>query len=218
MIREALNALRLKWRRMNRRRRVARAEEQFETCLAKLGPGDLAIDCGANVGLITTRLAATGATVHAFEPDPDAFRDLAAATRDLSNVILHNAAVGTAAARATLYASRRRQPGTSTGSSGSSLLTESRRVTSEPLAEVAVVDFAAFLDTLPSVPRLTKIDIEGAEIDLLNMLFDRGWMERLGPVFVETHEKQIPAHGASVLALIDRAAATPGTELCLDWG
>src|SRR5215213_9742927 len=35
-----------------------------------LKPGDLAIDCGANVGEITARMRASGATVYAFEPNP----------------------------------------------------------------------------------------------------------------------------------------------------
>ena len=41
-----------------------------------LGRGDLAIDCGANVGHVTAALARTGAEVHAFEPNPQAFSAL----------------------------------------------------------------------------------------------------------------------------------------------
>ena len=41
---------------------------------------DVVFDCGANVGDVTAPLAATGATVHAFEPDPFAFGQLSRRT------------------------------------------------------------------------------------------------------------------------------------------
>ena len=36
-------------------------------------PGDIIIDAGANVGDVTSKCARTGATVHAFEPNPVCF-------------------------------------------------------------------------------------------------------------------------------------------------
>src|SRR4051794_32403355 len=36
-------------------------------------PGDILVDCGANVGDVTSSFARTGATVYAFEPDPLCF-------------------------------------------------------------------------------------------------------------------------------------------------
>ena len=46
----------------------------------RLGPGDVAIDCGANLGAITRIMARGGAEVHAFEPNPDAYAVLKART------------------------------------------------------------------------------------------------------------------------------------------
>src|ERR1041385_8565336 len=57
--------------RQLKRRFTSRSAPLFEAWVARLGPGDIAIDLGAHVGTITERLARTGATVHAFEPDPD---------------------------------------------------------------------------------------------------------------------------------------------------
>jgi hypothetical protein len=39
----------------------------------RLGAGTLAVDCGANVGFVTALVAARGADVYAFEPNPHAF-------------------------------------------------------------------------------------------------------------------------------------------------
>ena len=38
-----------------------------------LKPGNIVIDCGANVGDVASRLARSGATIYAFEPQPDCF-------------------------------------------------------------------------------------------------------------------------------------------------
>src|SRR5690348_12928173 len=64
--------------RQLKRRFTSRSAPLFDAWVARLGPGDIAIDLGAHVGTITERLARTGATVHAFEPDPDAFAILSA--------------------------------------------------------------------------------------------------------------------------------------------
>src|SRR5216117_3530220 len=44
--------------------------------LRRLNKNSLVIDCGANTGDITKKFADTGATVHAFEPDPLAYEFL----------------------------------------------------------------------------------------------------------------------------------------------
>jgi 16S rRNA A1518/A1519 N6-dimethyltransferase RsmA/KsgA/DIM1 with predicted DNA glycosylase/AP lyase activity len=59
----------------------------------KLNKDSLVFDCGANVGDITAKFASTGATVHAFEPDPLAFASLEKKFKTRSNVILHNKGV-----------------------------------------------------------------------------------------------------------------------------
>src|SRR3546814_4183293 len=52
------------------------AMRDFLDAAKRLRPGDIAIDCGANVGRFTRPIAEGGATVHAFEPNPDAFAEL----------------------------------------------------------------------------------------------------------------------------------------------
>ena len=63
-------------RRQERNQRAAMARGLLQGILSMLKPGDLVLDCGANVGAVTGPLAETGATVHAFEPDPFAFEKL----------------------------------------------------------------------------------------------------------------------------------------------
>ncbi len=53
-------------------------EHLFSSALEEVKSGDILIDCGANIGTVTKRFAATGATVHSFEPDPWSFSKLEA--------------------------------------------------------------------------------------------------------------------------------------------
>jgi methyltransferase, FkbM family len=73
-----------------------------------LSPGDVAVDAGANIGIYTRFLSlCVGPTgcVHSFEPSPENFRRLQAATRKLPNVRLSQAAVGECSRRSRLYIS-----------------------------------------------------------------------------------------------------------------
>ena len=63
-------------RRQKRNMRKASAEGFLAGVAAMLREGDLVMDCGANLGVVTEVLAATPAEVMAFEPDPWAFSKL----------------------------------------------------------------------------------------------------------------------------------------------
>ena len=84
-----------------RRDRQARPElAAFAAAAARLTKGDIAIDCGANVGKFTVMMARNGATVHAFEPNPAAFAELRRNTAEFANVQLHATAITTSPGRA----------------------------------------------------------------------------------------------------------------------
>ena len=52
----------------------------------EIKPEDVLIDCGANVGEVTSRFARTGAVVYAFEPNPICYSVLAHRFRAMPNV------------------------------------------------------------------------------------------------------------------------------------
>ena len=155
--------------------------------LGLLGPGKVAIDCGANIGLVTAQLAATGATVHAFEPHPEVFQKLVERTRDMPNVICHQAAVGPEAGRAKLYmhADFENNPD---AWAASSLRLDKGNVSADSFVEVDVVSLTDFIADHGPVTFL-KIDIEGAEYDVLNSLLDTGRAQSVEQIAVEIHTK-----------------------------
>lgn len=165
-----------------------------------LRTGDVAIDCGANLGIISQILGQHGATVHAFEPNPDAFSALTERTSAMANVIRHNQAVLDRAGHMTLHLHVNYHLNPKRFSSRSSLLSEKRNVDDTGGVKVEVIDLVDFILRLDRPVKLLKIDIEGAEYDLLNGLIDRGAMELIESVYVETHAHSIPS-----LKLVDTA-------------
>ncbi|MEO1468109.1 MAG: FkbM family methyltransferase [Pseudomonadota bacterium] len=214
-------------RRRGRHKRILAAERAFHNALLETGPGDICIDCGANVGDYTAHMARGGATVHAFDPDPAAFARLAERFAGRGNVVLHNTAVGAEAGRAVLH----RDPGlgdtgqgeTGQGDTGQEDLaaTVSSSLLDQPRlaggVEVEVIDLVAFLDGLDRAPSVVKLDIEGAEVALLERLFATDHVTRIGHLFVETHEWQMPALRARTLALVREVEARGWRHVTLDW-
>lgn len=183
-----------------------------------LGPGDIAIDCGANLGAITLVLAAGGAEVHAFEPNPDAFAILERATKHLPNVHRYQQAVLDAPDRMTLHLHMNYARNPERFSSGSSLISDKRNVDGSGGIEVEVVDLVAFIESLQKPVKLLKLDIEGAEYTILHALLDRCMMDLIERVFVETHAHAIPSLRDTDARLRARISALGlGGKIDLTW-
>ena len=204
------------WYKLRRRSRNARkhaAKARFGAALAALKPGDVCIDCGANIGTMALRMAERGAIVHAFEPDPDAFAALKLNVAGSDSVILHNAAVGTSSEPIKLFRGARCVDGGAV-SVGSSTVANKKNVTGE-FIHVDQVDLANFVSRLDRNVAILKVDIEGAEVALLNHLLELNLVNRFDSIFVETHEKQIPALREATMKLV--RSCQPYPQVNLDW-
>ena len=89
----------------------------------------------------------------------------------------------------------------------------------ESAIEVRQIDFVAFLADLDEDIGVLKVDIEGAEVDLLEALLDRpDILRRIDHIFVETHENAIPEHRPRVKALRERKLRlSQPPSIDLDW-
>ncbi|MFM2391264.1 MAG: hypothetical protein RLZZ437_2819 [Pseudomonadota bacterium] len=207
------------WRRVTgaKARARAAAEAAFDAALAALKPGDLAVDLGANVGLFTARMAATGADVVAFEPDPHAFALLSDRVGALPNVTLVPAAAGDAAGTLTLFRHRDFAAGPDRRTTSSSIVAGKRNMDETGGVEVEVIDFAAWLAAQNRPVALLKIDIEGAEVALLERLLATPQADLVACAFVETHERVIPHLRARTSALKTMAATRKRPVINWDW-
>jgi FkbM family methyltransferase len=166
--------------------------------------GDLAVDCGANVGNVTAALVRRGAFVHAFEPNPAAFATLSERFADVPRVALHPQAVLDRAGTVRLYLHVDAADDPVGASVGSSVLPFKGNVDREHYVEVEAVDLSEFVLALPGPVKLMKIDVEGAECPIVNRLVDSGAIDRIETVVVELHDRHIPELSRDFASLRER--------------
>lgn len=62
-----------------------------------------------------------------------------------------------------------------------------------------------------------KIDVEGAEVPILEAIISNGLMDRIDRIFAETHEKKIPQLAERTERLRREARARWPDRINLDW-
>jgi FkbM family methyltransferase len=202
--------------RTARRRARWRAMWQFDRVVAGLKPGDIAIDCGASGGGATHQLSANGATVYAFEPDPHGFAGLVPLFQGVKNVHLFQQAVGTEAKQIALNRTGDFLENPDHHVRSSSVFASKANRNSSSLM-VEQIDLLDFIAKLPQPVTLLKMDIEGAEVPILERLFDTGLVRDIGYVFAETHERMIPELVKRTRALRQRRVREGLHHVSLDW-
>ena len=156
--------------------------------------------------------------VIAFEPDPWSLAALQANTADLDNVGIENAAAGTSERMVLLYRHVQFEEDPNFYSVSSSVIANKRNVSEESAIEVRQINFVSYLENLDEDIGILKIDIEGAEVELLEALFDKpDSLKRVHHIFAETHETKIPGHESRVNALQKRAQRIKKPRINLYW-
>ena len=182
-----------------------------------LGPEHVCVDCGANVGEITASLAVTGAMVHAFEPDPYSFGELTKKFADAPNVRLYNQAVGVGNGSINIYRKKNfaddEQWNSLTTTTIASQATENMEV-----VEIEQIDLEKFLLGLLAKDQIAflKMDIEGAELAILERLVQTDILTNIRATAVEIHPWMFSGE-KRFKALREIAETRPEFNLNLDW-
>src|SRR6266513_4688309 len=118
--------------------------------------GAVVVDVGANIGIYSqflSRYVGPKGVVHSFEPSPDNFRRLSAATRNLSNVRLTQAVIGERSGECKLYVSDK-------------LNVDHRAYETDDSRRVIPIEMIALDDYFKTGQRvdLIKMDIQGYEL------------------------------------------------------
>lgn len=205
-------------RRLTRRDPVASVFEPALRPLVRAFPRrSLALDCGANVGLVSEALARIGFDVVAFEPHPQAFEQLATRFARRSNVTCVQKAVSIGAGRARLHLHAGWEVDPVAVSQASSLYAGKRNVLGDSWVDVETIDLDAYIAGLDRPVALVKVDVEGAEVDILERLLDTGRIAEIGLVLVEMHDGKIPELSQRGAILRDRLASGAYAHVHLDW-
>ena len=210
-------------RRQKRNQRAAHAKGLLQGICSLLKPGDIVLDCGANIGAVTLPLARTGASLHAFEPDPYAFEQLTKAVREFPNVTLHNAAVGVGKGSIRLMRAENFANNPRGASVKSTVISGGRKIdeTEGKAIEVALVSLPEIIASFQAEHgelAFVKMDIEGAELDILEMMLEQELFDKVRLTVAETHENKFKALRPRFKALRKAVAEKyPITKVNLDW-
>jgi FkbM family methyltransferase len=208
-------------RRAKRNLRKAWAEGYMKGITTLLRPGDLVFDLGANKGDVTEVLAATGADVVAYEPDPVTFAKLVARFEGRANVRLVNAAVGIGSGTVNLLRGANFDDKEEQASVKSTILGGGRGVDAANSVEVPLIDFPGLVrDEVAKRGQIAfvKMDIEGAELDILEVMDRENLFDNIRGLVAETHERKFhdlrDRYKALRLAIAEHQ---PSGKVNLDW-
>ena len=184
--------------------------------LKKLNKHSIVIDCGANVGHITNQFAGTGATVHAFEPDPLAFKILKKRFLNIPKVILHNEGVWDKEDELSFYSHKDQQAEDVAYTVGSSVMNNKINIDSAKHQRIKVINLSDFIKKLGKV-HLIKLDVEGAEIGILFNILKEETYHLFDMMYVETHETKIPGQLAELVEIRQIMKEKNVTNIKLNW-
>lgn len=210
-------------RRQERNQRAARAHGLMQGIISMLKPNDIVFECGANIGEVAAPLLETGATVHAFEPDPFAFDKLKNRIGNNANAVLHNVAVGTTTGTINLMRASNFDSNPKGASVRSTVVQGGRNINEneENIISVQQLDLLDFIRkhvTDNGEIAFLKMDIEGAELDILEKMADQNLFDNIRLTVVETHEKKFKELRSRFRAIRERITAEyPITKVNLDW-
>ena len=154
--------------------------------------GDVAIDCGANVGDVSAHWAKTGATIYAFEPNPHAFNILEGRFASLKNVHCFQKAVLNRNEKVKLYFHTNSDEDELYWSQGTSLLLFKSNILKDKFKEVDAIDLTEFIQQLNRNIKVLKLDVEGVESSILRKIIEKDLHKRIEYIFAETHDDRVP--------------------------
>lgn len=190
----------------------------------EMGEGDVCIDCRANAGLFADCCLHVGASVHLFEPNGMLVRMLRRKYQGEKNVVINHAAVAAKEGRMKLYNPVRARNNIEFAASGTLVADYWPRAGKAAILEeeVAVIDLATYMKShfppgnTPPI-RLLKIDIEGAEFDLLEKIINEKIFKLCKHIVVETHERMFPDGGKKLARLKAMISEHGADNISLDW-
>lgn len=172
-------------------------EEEFVTRLVgAIQTGDVVYDIGGNIGMVTLIAASKAAragkkiAVHAFEPEPRNFDHLRrnVELNKLGTVKCHKIALAAANGTGQLFVGGEAGTGTHSIVAG-----DAHGRSSIPITLQTGADFAREHNAPPSV---MKIDVEGAELDVLEGFRPLLEKKQIRELLIEVHPESLAASGA----------------------
>jgi len=198
-------------------RRRAFVQTDLEALLKRLPERPTVVDLGANQGWFSTKMIDIAGELHAVEPDPMVFGMLRDALDECENVTLYNMAVGPEDGEIAFYRHAEFESDPKGHSVSSSTFGSHESVDHSHRIMVPQMDICTLLEKIGKTVDLMKIDIEGAEVPVLERLLDSEWATSVSVILVETHEHVLPELVDRTEALRRRAALLDRPHIDMSW-
>lgn len=155
-----------------------------------LQSNSIVIDMGANIGEISSIFSRMNCIVHSFEPTKETYDVLERRFSKNDNVFTYNKACWNKNETLKFYHHEWSEHNKIHWSNGNSLLVKKRNVKEDDYEEVEAIDVAEFIFSLSTQINLIKIDIEGAEIEVINHIIDSKAIDKVDKIICEVHDKK----------------------------
>ena len=169
--------------------------QKYHHVFYKIKENDICIDCGANIGRVSDMFLQMGAEVHAFEPHRDLYNMLLYKYKGNSKIKLHNQAVGAENTKMPFRVAPNESEYFLTFTQGASVCVFDALGGYETVADydTEVIDLCEYLqENIVNKGKrvyILKIDIEGAEWDLLEKIIQTKIYEYCDYIFCEEHSR-----------------------------
>ncbi len=160
-------------------------KKEYHSILLDINENDICIDCGANMGLFTRLVDVQKGICYSFEPNKSLYNHLLKRYKDSKNIHIYNNAVSNKNEKVKFFTSGNNY----VGDQGFTMSYEK----TNNYIEVDSIKFSDFVKnevlTKHDFIYLIKIDIEGEEFNVLEDLINENIYQKVGYIFVETHER-----------------------------
>ncbi len=196
--------------------KAARIDPIYVPIFESIQNGDICIDCGCNEGRVSDVLLHKGAKVIGFEPHPELFELLSDKYKGCDQITLVQKAVWDRNTTMELYLQR-------VGKSkvinleGTTLFGERVDASVETMCRVDVIDLVDYIQGLGKQVKILKIDVEGAEFEIIGKIIDTGVFRSVDHIFCEMHPHFFPDGDERVSAIKARLSALGIENIHLDW-
>ena len=189
----------------------------------KIRENDICIDCGANQGLVSDIFLQMGAEVYSFEPHKDLYNILLYKYKGNNNIHLLNNAVGAENSKMPFYISAKETFANLATTTGASCCTFDALVNNKTVSkyDIDMIDLCEYIkkNIVDKGKRvyILKIDIEGAEWDLLKKIIETRTYENIDYIFCEEHSR-LQKDGKQKLDMINKMIEENNiSNIYLDW-
>ncbi|WP_333721635.1 FkbM family methyltransferase [Campylobacter helveticus] len=172
------------------------------------------IDGGAHAGVFSDVALASGGICYAFEPNVYLTAFLRNLYKDNERLIVLEQAISNKNEKTIFY-----NMNGDLVSDGNSIISMSK-AEQESAYEVQMIDFCEFIKELlkkHTKIAFVKLDIEGAEFDVLDALIEQDLYQNIEYIMVETHERFFENPSQKIGQLKEKIAKKKITNIYLDW-